>query len=342
MTVSALDFGDERSVARWDAFVYERSQLYHHSRWAKIISLSYGFEPNYLYVEENGEIKSVFPLFHVKIPFLRDELVSLPHLESGGMINPEFFDLYFDFIWRNVKTKRIKIYQFRDEIEDFSSNMNEVIMIKNLPGAKEKIISGIKSATTRNYIRRAIEKDFEVVIQNDDETLRNFYHVYLVKMREFGTPPHSIHFVRKILEEYRREARILLVRSSGEIVGAALFISFNEYLYGLYLVVPRKYLKDKIVYLIYYKSMEMAIENRLRYYVFGRSKKDSGTYFYKHELGCQPEKVYIYNFELTDNGYEAVHEKTAKEKYKVASRLWSRFPPFFTNMVGPKIRKWVY
>ncbi len=215
-------------------------------------------------------------------------------------------------------------------------------MIKSLPGAKEQIISGIKSSTTRKYMRRALEKDFEVVIQNDDETLRNFYRVYLVKMREFGTPPHSIRFMRKIAEEYRRETRILLVRSSGEVVGAAWYISFNEYLYGLYLAVPQKYLKDRIVYLIQYKAMEMAIENNFRYLVLGRSTKDSGTYFYKHELGGQPVQVYVYNFLLTDEGYKAGQEKTVKERYKFASRLWSRFPSFFTDTVGPKIRKWVY
>jgi hypothetical protein len=342
MTVSVLDFRDEDSVARWDAFVYGGGQLYHHSRWAKIISICYGFEPNYLYVEENGKIESVFPLFRVRFPLVRDEIVSIPHLESGGMINPEFCDSYFDFIRRSMKTKRIKVYQFGERIDDFWANTDEVVMIKSIPRKEEEIISGVRSATTRNYMRKVLEKDFEVIIRNDDETLRNFYRLYLVKMREFGTPPHSIQFMRKIVEEYHQEARILLVRSLGEVVGAAWYILFNEYLYNLYLVVPRKHLKDRIVYLIQYKAMEMATKNNLRYLVLGRSTKQGGTYFYKYELGGQPVQVYMYNLALTDDGYRAVPEKTVKEKYRVASRLWSKFPSFFTDTVGPKIRKWVY
>jgi hypothetical protein len=342
MTVSVLDFRNENSVKRWDAFVYERSQLYHHSRWARIISLSYGFRPYYLYIEKNGEIKSVFPLFHVRLPLVRDELVSIPHLESGGIIGPEFCNLYFDFVRRNIKARKMKIYQLRDRIGDFFSNTGDVIMIKRLPGTKEEIITGIKSATTRNYMRRALEKDFEIILQNDGESPHAFYNIYLVKMREFGTPPHSIRFIEKIADEYSQEAKILLVRSAGEVVGAAWYILFNEYLYNLYLVVPRKYLRGKIVYLIQYKAMEMAIKNNLKYLVLGRSTKDSGTYFYKSELGGQPAQLYVYNFSLTGDGYEAQPEKTIKEKYKFASRLWSRFPPFLTNTVGPKIRKWVY
>ncbi len=342
MTVSVLDFRDEKSVERWDKFVYDRNQLYHHSRWARIISLSYGFRPHYLYIEENGEIKSVFPLFHVRLPLVRDELVSIPHLESGGIIGPEFSTLYFDFIRQNIKAERIRIYQLRDGIGDFFSNKDDVVMIKRLPGTKEEIISGIKSATTRNYMRRALEKDFEVIFQNDRQMLRAFYNTYLVKMREFGTPPHSSRFIEKIADEYSQEARLLLVRSAREIVGAAWYILFNEYLYNLYLVVPRKYLREKIVYLIQYKAMEMAVENNLKYFVLGRSTKNSGTYFFKSELGGQPAQMYVYNLLFGGDGYKAQEEKTIKEKYKFASRLWSRFPPFFTNTFGPKIRKWIY
>lgn len=90
MTVSVLDLNNAEETVRWDAFVDKQGTLYHNSHWASILRDIYGFKPYYLFVEDNGEIKSVLPLFHVKAPFLKDELVSIPHVESAGIINLAF------------------------------------------------------------------------------------------------------------------------------------------------------------------------------------------------------------------------------------------------------------
>ena len=342
MNVRLLDKGNTEEVKKWDDFTENHNQLYHHTKWAEIISSSYGFKPYYLYIEDDREIKSVFPLLHVKIPLLKDEIVSIPHLESGGMINTEFYNLYFDFISQYIRVKKIRICQFKDNIGDFSANTNDVIMIKDLPQEKERIISGIKAATTRNYMRRILEKDFEVTTGNSIDDLTSLYKLYLQRMREFGTPPHGFSFLKKIVEGFKEKAIILLVKTPERVAGAALYILFNEYLYNLLLVVPRRYLKEKIVYLLQYKAMELGIENKLKHLVLGRSTKDSGTYFYKSELGGKPIQIYLYNFTLTPDGYKAEQEKTVKEKYEAGAHIWSRLPSFFTDCVGPKLRKWIY
>ena len=106
MIVKLLDLSRREDVEKWDNFVIKSGQLYHHSYWAKILFSVYAFKPFYLYVENHGEILSVFPLFYVKLSFIKDELVSVPHLEAGGIINVENYPLYFDYIYKSIRPKK--------------------------------------------------------------------------------------------------------------------------------------------------------------------------------------------------------------------------------------------
>jgi len=342
MVVKLLDFSREEYVEKWNNFVFKFSKLYLHSNWAKILSSIYGFKPYYLYIEEKGEIISVFPLIYVKLPLFKDELVSIPHVESGGIFTPELYSLYFAFIFHNIKPKRLRIYQCGEPLGNFTANTSEVIVILKLPERKEDIISNIKSEPMRRSMRRTLEQKHEVIIGSNNELLHHFYTLYLLKMKEFGTPPHGFKFMKCITDAYNDSFVIILIKSKNEYVGAGFYIQFNECLYNLYFVVPGKFLREKVGYILEYTSMKIAVEKSLKYIVRGRSVKDSGTYLYKIKLGGNPEQLYIYNFKLTPQGYESLEAKTVKERYHFAPKIWSAMPPFFTNKVGPFVRKWVY
>jgi hypothetical protein len=143
-------------------------------------------------IREGGKIISTFPLFRAKVPFLKDELVSVPHVESGGMLNTGFYQLYLDSIYKHIRSRSIRIYQFGEPVNEFPANTQEVVMISELPEKKEQIISSIKSSTTRTDMRRSLEQSsqYKISLGNTREMLTDFYSIYLRKMREFGTPPH--------------------------------------------------------------------------------------------------------------------------------------------------------
>jgi hypothetical protein len=342
MIVKALDFSSEEEVKKWDDFVIRFGQIYHHSNWARVLSSVYKFKPFYLYVERDGEIISIFPLFYVRLPVIRDELVSIPHLEACGIINTEYYSLYFDHIYANIRPQTLRIYQFKEPINDFNANTSEVILILELPDKEEDILPHITSEPTRRNIRRALEQEYEVVTGDNEELLRHFYRLYLLKMKEFGTPPHGFNFMKCIADTYSDNCVILVIRFKDEYAAAGFYIQFNECLYNLYFAVPDEFLREKTGYILEYTSMKIAVERSLKYIVRGRSTKGSGTYLYKLRLGGSPEQLYIYDFTLTSQGYEALEAKTIKEKYRLAPKAWSVMPHFFTNNIGPFVRKWLY
>jgi hypothetical protein len=342
MTVKVLDISRKDDVEKWDDFVIRHGQLYQHSAWVKILSSAYNFKSFYLYIENDGKIVSVFPLFYVKLPHIKDELMSIPHIEAGGMINTEYHRLYFEYIYKNIKAQTISIYQVKEPIGDFIANTNEVIMVFELPDTKEEIFARIKSKSERKRIRNVLGKDFEIVIGNDSDLILQFYRLYLKKMKEFGTPPHRFEFIKAIPETFRKHCRIIAVKDSEKFLGAEMHIFYDKFMISLYLCVPRKFLKHQVGVLLNYKTIELALQSGVKYLTFGRCQKGSNVFSYKTELGAKPLPLYIYKFRLTGSGYRDYPVKTIKQRYKIVSRIWSILPPLITDNLGPRIRKWVY
>jgi hypothetical protein len=343
MIVKRLNPENETEVGRWNNFVSERGRLCHDYRWAAVLRSAYGFEPVYLYGEEHGLIVSVFPLFRVRRPFGGSELVSVPHLESGGMLNTEPFLQYFDHIREHYADPAIRIFQYRDALGELKANTSAVIMEKILPADPEEIIRSLRSPAARTKMRRSLKAGYETVQANDEEAFSLFYGLYLQKMREFGTPAHGNRFFTALRHGFGNDCRILLTRDHrGAVMGAGLYILFGKTLNHLFLVVPASSLRLKVGYLLEYRTMEMAVSLACETVVLGRCEKESGNYFYKSQLNGRAQPLYLYTMKATPDGYSAVEGKTAKEKYRSFARFWTKLPYGITNTAGPLVRKWIY
>jgi hypothetical protein len=343
MIIKSLNFSNKNEVCRWDDFVRGNGQLYHDYRWAGILHSVYSFEPVYLYGEEDGEIVSALPLFLVKKPFGGKEIVSVPHVEAGGLINTGLLSLYLDYLYDHVRPATIKIMQFMEPLGALPANTSDVIIMKDLPLLTDGIIDSVSSATKRNEIRRALEKPYELLIGNDSKLLLDFYSLYLDKMRAFGTPPHSLGFFRAIKEAFGDAFIIIAVKdSTGTVVGAMPCVGFSHVLNSLYLAVSSANLRNLAGYYIEYHLMEYAITNGYSSLILGRSENSGSNYDYKVGLGAKPFPLYRYRFDLISGGYICVMESTAKDKFRFQAHVWAKLPPLITDHLGPLIRKWVY
>ena len=77
--------------SEWDSFVSNEpdATLAHASEWARVMREAYGVEPHYMAVRSEGSLAAVLPL--VRVPTLRGgaELVSMPYLDSGGVLGSD-------------------------------------------------------------------------------------------------------------------------------------------------------------------------------------------------------------------------------------------------------------
>lgn len=342
MRVRELDLGREQEVQRWNDFVRASGRLYRHTHWAEILLRTYGFTPRYLFVEDRGEIVSVFPLFHVRLPGLKNELVSIPHVESGGILNTEWYQLYLDYIAEKMRIDSLVVRQYEQRFDDLPANMDEVVMVKKLPSDERLIVAGIPAAARRRCTRKALEGGFSSVSGNSEEMLRIFYSLYCRKMREFGTPPQPIAFIRNMASVFKEDCVVTLAEKGGESLGGVISIIFGDAIFGIYFAVPHDALQHHVGDFLVYQVMAMAVRRNLIRLVMGRTARDSGVYKYKREVGAEAVPLYLYNFELTPEGYKVRESRTAKERHPLAPRIWRKLPSIVTGTIGPHIRKWVY
>lgn len=342
MKVQILDFSSRSEVKRWDDFVCASGRLYQLTLWAQVLRQAYDFEPLYLFIDDQQEIASVLPLIRVRFSRFKDELVSIPHLEAGGMINTSYCYYYLDYLQTNFPVKTIRVYQFQDPIDNLPANTQEVIMVKDLPGDAGNLISSIKSRSARRNVVEIIKKDYQVRIGNDPDLVNSFYSLYLEKMREFGTPPHHLRFIRTLVECGGDSCRLAVAQEGNQILGAEMFVFTAGVLNRLYMTVPSKFLKLNIGHLLDYRVMEFCLHQGIRQMIFGRCEKDGSNYVFKERFGCRPVPLYLYRFERQRDSYRAVEGKTAKQKYRAFSQIWSKCPSLITDSCGPPIRKWLY
>ena len=89
--------------------------------------------------------------------------------------------------------------------------------------------------------------------------------------------------------------------------------------------------------LLYWRVLKFAIENKYRYFDFGRSSKDSGTYRFKQQWGAKPKQCY-WHYWLKDNT-ELPSLNPNNSKYKLIISLWKKTQYYVTKHIGPSIVK---
>lgn len=343
MNVKRLDFTDPAALARWDALARERGRPYHNTGWARVIEGAYGFLPHYLYGEENGELVSLFPLFMVSRPLGGWHGVSLPHVEAAGVLGIEGFPDYLDYLRWEGWAAELTILQCAEPLQGFPAREHEAILVKRLPATVDGIIPSLATGTARNTMRQALRRHYTTEVGCGEELLAPFYHLYLEKMREFGTPPHGLRFFHLLLSEFAGRCAIILLRDGqGVPLAAGLVVGAGETLSCVALVAVARELRMKTGYALMHEVMAHAIGQGYRTLVLGRCEKDSGNYRYKLALGGVPLPLYRYQLDATPAGYQARLVTTAKERYRGLAAIWSHLPAPATDRLGPVLRKWIY
>jgi serine/alanine adding enzyme len=89
--------------------------------------------------------------------------------------------------------------------------------------------------------------------------------------------------------------------------------------------------------LLYWTMLEYACNNGYKYFDFGRSTPDEGTYRFKQQWGAQSEPLHWQYISL--NGKPANEKASEKSKFNKAIHYWQKLPVPVTGILGPMIRK---
>jgi serine/alanine adding enzyme len=324
--------------ARWDEYVSGRasSGLYHNSGWKEVFS-SYRLPCFRLTAICNGRVVGVLPLVRQRSLMFGDKLVSLPWFDSSGILSDD------EVVTRSLLERTLQMardcgvegveLRQQDRLDvGGEARTDKVLMRLALPSNPEELWSTLK-AKVRNQIRKA-QKCGLTADCGGVELLDDFYRVYSHNMRDLGSPAHHRRFFRSVWDVFSEKVCIYRVRLGEKTVGAGWTMANGDVLEIPWASTLRKHNGLCVNNLLYWTMLEDACRHKFRYFHFGRSSRDSGTYRFKKQWGA--EEVPLYWYWLTREG-AALPSGDPKSSYGWAIRAWQHLPLPIAELLGPQI-----
>lgn len=332
----------------WDAFVEATpgATLGHAAAWAAIVRDAYGLSPCYLSARnESGEIEGVLPLVRFRSLTGRRQLVSMPFLDTGGLLA------------RTEDAERALVQAALEEARAFGASIVELRQLEPLSGAPpnpdlnrvdlampleldEETQWKSLRAKVRNQTRKAEKEGLRLATGRSADLVRDFYQPFLINMRDLGSPVHAERFFAAAAEAFGERLRVIVTSLGDKPVGGLIAIRYAGVVTVPWASTLRSERRRCPNNMIYWEALRWAIEKGAREFDFGRSPLDSGTYKFKKGWGATERPLAWARLENT-GAFVPMGGVDENGALKKISHYWTRLPLGLTGWLGPRIRRYL-
>lgn len=326
----------------WNAFVepFGYRGYFQRVEWLNVLKSGLRQQPWFLSVRDGGSLIGVLPLAFVKSPIFGKHLVSLPYLNTSGVLteSPDAARLLIDEAIKLADKLNVKNLELRHETEYQHEGLPDALRQKvhmrlTLPSTEDEMWSALKSKV-RSQIKKPRNNEKLTVVFGREELLDEFYAIFCINMRDLGTPPFSKKLFAAMLRELPNDTEICSVRFEGTPCSAAFLVHGPAVTTVPSASALRKFNFTSCNMLMYWHMLVRAIERGQTTFDFGRSSEDSGTYKFKKQWGSEPcpavWQYYVREGSVTDMRPDG-------GKYDTMIKVWQKLPVWLTKMVGPEI-----
>lgn len=354
--IRAADDGDG---AAWDEYVLQHplASQCHLFGWRNVLRAAYGKSVDYLMLRQaGGRVAGILPLVRFRHPLFGNELASMPFMDGGGVLADSTdaerrLVARADALARESGADGLELRcehplacfeqpQWLQELGQgrapvLSRKSTKVRMVVELPASSELLMKGFKSKL-RSQISKPIKAGCTVRTGGLD-LLEDFYRVFLVNMRDLGSPVHSIGMIRETIAQFSERTAVLVVYHEGAPVAGAVVTGFRDLLKNPWASSDRRYAAQSPNMLLYLRMLEWACDNGYRRFDFGRSTVGEGTYRFKEQWGALPEPLHWYR--IARDGVPENADASESRLFSLAAQYWKKLPLKVTACLGPRIRK---
>ena len=338
---SEVGFLEPDQASLWDAFVETcpEATFFHRAGWKHVIEQSFGHRCYYLYVMDAGRINGVLPLTHIKSKLFGNALISNAFCVYGGPISNG----------RNICAKlmqsavqlgrslKVDYLEFRSRdraTPEWPSNSDLYVTFRRqLDTDQQKNFLAIPKRQ-RAEVRRAAQ--FGLSCEVDDGVDR-FYGVYAQSMRNLGTPVHSINYFKILNAEFGSDCEIITASHEDKAVSSLFTFYFREEAHPYYIGYTNIARELRANHFICWEAMRRACERNCRVFDFGRSKRGTGSFFFKKNWGFEPRPLH-YEYKLLRRA-ELPMVNPLNPKFTALISVWKRLPIPLANFVGPFVAR---
>lgn len=326
-TIPEVLVKEAESFGEWNDFAKNHKgflTIAHNPSLKKILENSFGFETKNHLVKKGEEVVGIFPLSNIQ-----GKSVSMPHFSYGDILTaqPENFK-------KDIREKLLHDNFDIRSFEAFAPHVDDSKIICYLPlcNSEEEQWEFWKSKL-RSQIRKGMKNKVEIKF-GGIEYLDDFYKVYSRNMRDLGSPVLGYDFFKNIFELYRfGEAKIFLAVKNNTVMAASVVLTYQNFAEVCWASSLREFNKLNPNLLMYWEMIKYCVQEKYEIFSFGRSSKDSNTLKFKRQWSPEEKQLYFNS---------AQPAKFDIKKYDFLSKIWSKFPLFFANYLGPVFSKNIY
>ena len=327
----------------WDAYVYSNpaASNYHRYGWRDVIEDSFGHPCHYLAArDDGGGVVGILPLVFMQSRLFGRFLVSLPFFNYGGLLcdNQKISAALLSeaaALRKELGAEHVELRHTDPSPGDLLTKRHKVCMALELAGDAEAQWQGF-NAKLRNQIRKA-EKSGLSATTGGIELLPDFYTIFVRNMRDLGTPVYAQKFFATVLAAFPGDTRIITVTLEGKPVAAGFITWFRETVEIPWASSIRDYNPLCPNNLLYWTTLQYALNIGCKRFDFGRSTPGEGTYRFKEQWGAKPLQL-NWQYLLPSGG--AMPELNNKNpKFAMAIKIWQKLPLPITRILGPHLVK---
>lgn len=329
---------DERT---WEAFVeaHPQATFFHRFAWSRVLKRSFGHTPHFFVAEKDGQTVGLLPLVEVRSRLFGHKLASLPFCVYGGVLaTSEEADRSLReaavSLGQRLKVDAVELRNFQPSNSDWAVKDLYYTFRKELHADNDLNLKGIPNRQ-RAMVRKGIAEGLDGV---ETEGTDRIYRVYSESLRNLGTPVFSRRYLDVLREEFAGDCRVLMIQQQGEDVAGVLSFYFrNEVLPYYGGSVSRARSIRGCNHFMYWELMRRSADEGLEIFDFGRSKKETGPFEFKKNMGFAPEPL-PYEYYLVES--DAIPDvNPTNPKYRLMIDMWKRLPLPLANVLGPPLAR---
>lgn len=340
MTVS-VRLATSRDEQAWEAFVATHSQatFFHRFAWSRVLSKAFGHKPYFFLAERDQKVVGLLPLVEVRSRLFGHQLASLPFCVYGGVVATDGETEHAlreaaATLGLRLKVDAVELRNREPSGSDWAVKDLYYTFRKELHADNDLNLKGIPNRQ-RAMVRKGIAEGLESIEVEGTERL---YRVYAESLRNLGTPVFSRRYLEVLREEFGDACRVLMIQQGGEDVAGVLSFYFRREVLPYYGgSVSRARSIRGCNHFMYWELMRRSADEGLELFDFGRSKKETGPFDFKKNMGFAPEPL-PYEYYLVKS--DAIPEvNPANPKYRLMIDMWKRLPLPVANLLGPPLAR---
>lgn len=326
---------DDSVAAAWDAFVmaHPAGTFFHLSGWRRVLQDALGHRAHYLMAEQDGTLCGVLPLIHTKSLLFGNNLSSLAFSAHAGPLAsaPEAIAQLYAAASQRARKLAVGALEYRlpapSGLPRLTKHLYETFS-KPIYADADANMQAIRSKQ-RNVIRKGIKNGL-LGRRGDVPT---FYAVYAESVRNLGTPVFPRALFDIIAATFGDAVELVIAEFEGRPISAAMNFYFRDtvcpYYWGGTYAARGLNGNDFLAWEI----IGRAAARGCTVFDFGRSKRDTGPYQWKLNLGFEPTPLF-YEYELV--AASAMPDiNPMNPKYRLFIDCWKRLPLPLASVIGP-------